>query len=82
MASHHDLIFNQVGVESYFRKVKQFKEELVVLCHLTAGAPARGPELFSVMHENGQDSRAQRGVFLNDGMVEMVIPYHKGFSFS
>ena len=82
VASHHDLIFNQVGVESYFRKVKQFKEELVVLCHLTAGAPARGPELFSVMHENGQDSRAQRGVFLNDGMVEMVIPYHKGFSFS
>jgi superfamily II DNA helicase RecQ len=82
VASHHDLIFNQVGVESYFRKVKQFKEELVVLCHLTAGAPARGPELFSVMHENGQDSRAQRGVFLDDGMVEMVIPYHKGFSFS
>ena len=34
------------------------------------------------MHENGQDSRAQRGVFLDDGMVEMVIPYHKGFSFS
>jgi hypothetical protein len=58
VASYHDLIFNQVRVESYFRKVKQFKEELVVLCHLTAGAPTRGPELFSVMHENRQDSRA------------------------
>jgi hypothetical protein len=82
VASYQDLIFDQVGVESYFRTVKQFKEELIVLCHLSAGAPARGPELFIVIHENGQDSRAQRGVFLDDGMVEMVILYPKGFSFS
>jgi hypothetical protein len=82
VASHYDLIFNQVGVEGYFRIVKKFKEELIVLCHLNAGAPARGPKLFSVMRENGQDSRAQRGVFLDDGMVEMIISYHKGFSFS
>jgi hypothetical protein len=34
------------------------------------------------MYKNGQDSRAQRGVFLNDGIVEMVISYYKGFSFS
>lgn len=80
--SDQNLSFNMVRVEEYFRAVRQFKEELIVLCHLTAGAPARGPELISVMHENGQDSRAQRGIFIDDGQVEMVIPYHKGYSLS
>lgn len=80
VTKHCDLAFSSVGIEDYFRKVKQFKEEMIVLCHLTAGAPARGPELFSVMYENGQDSRAQRAVFIDDGMLELVILYHKGFS--
>jgi hypothetical protein len=82
VTSHNQLRFNLVAVEDYFRTVKKFKEELIVLCHLTASAPARGPELLSVMHTNGQDSRAQRGVFLDDGIVELVITYHKGFSLS
>ena len=82
ITSYDQLHFNPVAVEDYFRTVKQFKEELIVLCHLTAGAPARGPELLSVMHENGVDSRAQRGVFLDNGMVELVTSYHKGYSLS
>ena len=77
-----DLSFNARAVEEYFRSVKQFKEELIVLCHLSAGAPARGPELLSIMHQNGEDSRAQRGVFIHDGLVELVVSYHKGFSLS
>lgn len=77
-----DLSLNAKAVEEYFRSVKQFKEELIVLCHLSAGAPARGPELLSIMHQNGEDSRAQRGVFIHDGLVELVVSYHKGFSLS
>ena len=45
-----DLSLNTTAVEDYFRSVKQFKEELIVLCHLSAGAPARGPKLLSIMH--------------------------------
>ena len=74
------LRLNARSVEEYFRSVKQFKEELLVLCHLAAGAPARGPELLSIMHQNGDDSRAQRGVFIHNGLVELVVTYHKGFS--
>jgi superfamily II DNA helicase RecQ len=74
--------FHLAAVEEYFCSVTQFKEELLVLCHLAAGAPARGPELLSIMHQNGEDSRAQRGVFIDDGMVELVVTYHKGFSVS
>lgn len=77
-----NLSLKGIAVQDYFDTVKQFKEELIVLCHLAAGAPARGPELLSVMHQNGPDSRAQRGLFIHDGLVEMVITYHKGFSYT
>ena len=60
----------------------RFKEELLALVHLTAGAPARGTEVLSIQHTNGEDSRAQRGIFLEDGMVAFVTRYHKGYSSS
>ena len=40
--------WNQKGVEDYFRRVSRFKEELLVLVHLSAGAPARGTEILSI----------------------------------
>lgn len=74
--------WNQKSVEDYFRKVSKFKEELLALVHLTAGAPARGTEILTIQHTNGEDSRAQRGIFLEDGMVAFVTRYHKGYSSS
>ena len=74
--------WNQKGVEDYFRRVSRFKEELLALVHLTAGAPARGTEVLSVQHTNGADSRAQRGIFVENGMVAFVTRYHKGYSSS
>jgi hypothetical protein len=74
--------WKQKGVEDYFRRVGRFKEELLALVHLTAGAPARGTEVLSIQHTNGEDSRAQRGIFLEDGMVAFVTRYHKGYSSS
>lgn len=70
------------AVESYFRQVRQFKEELMVLVHMSGGAPARATELISVQHQNGQHSQGQRGVFIQDGMVAFVTQYHKGYSAS
>lgn len=74
--------WNQTGVEDYFRRVIRFKEELLALVHLTAGAPARGTEVLSIQHTNGEDSRTQRGIFVEDGMVAFVTRYHKGYSSS
>jgi hypothetical protein len=62
--------------------VSRFKEELLALVHLTAGAPARGTEVLSIQHTNGDDSRAQRGIFVENGMVALMTRYHKGYSSS
>lgn len=55
-----------------------FKEELIVLCHMAGGAPARGTEVVSIRTENGESARAQRGVFIDN--VELVTGYHKDYS--
>jgi superfamily II DNA/RNA helicase len=72
--------WNTVGVERYFRHVRKFKEELITLVHMSAGAPARATELISVQHEN--DGQSQRGIFIENGMVAFVTAYHKGFGLS
>ena len=72
--------WNEKGVEDYFRQVRKFKEGLFVLVHMTAGAPARGTEVISIQHENGEFSRAQRGIFIDRGLVQFVTSYHKGYS--
>jgi hypothetical protein len=74
------LQWNTTRVEQYFREVRLFKEELIVLCHMAGGAPARGTEVVSIRTENGESARAQRGVFIDNGMVELVTGYHKGYS--
>jgi len=80
---HRDgIVWNEKSVEDYFRAVKRFKEELFILVHLTGGAPARGTEIVSIQHENGNDSRTQRGIFIDKGMVQFVTSYHKGYSTS
>lgn len=75
-----DLQWNLSQLEEYFRSVELFKEELIVLCHMAGGAPARGTEIVSVQAANGESGRGQRGVFIDNGMVELVTGYHKGYS--
>ena len=77
-----DIRWNEKKVEDYFRSVRRFKEEMAVLVHLSAGSPARATELISIQAENGPEGRGQRGVFIEDGMVEFVTSYHKGWSAS
>ena len=77
-----EVAWKESAIESYFRQVRRFKEELIVLVHLAAGAPARATELISIQRENGEYSQSQRGVFIQDGMVAFVTQYHKGYSAS
>ena len=74
--------FNPDAVESYLRQVKRWKEELLVLVHMSAGAPDRATELVSVQQVNGENARCHRGVMVDQGMVAFITSYHKGFSAS
>ena len=62
--------------------VRKFKEALFVLIHLSAGAPARGTEMTSILCENDASGVGYRGVFVEGGLVAFVTTYHKGYSFS
>ena len=47
---------------------------MLVLVHLTAGLPARAPELLDVKFCNGEQ---RRNVFVEDGVVMILTFYHK-----
>jgi hypothetical protein len=67
-----DVVWKDQGVEKYFRKVRQFKEELIVLVHLSAGTPARATELTSIISRNPTPGRGRRGIIIDDGLVKFV----------
>ncbi|THX80985.1 hypothetical protein D6D08_04990 [Aureobasidium pullulans] len=69
--------WNEAGISQYFKAVEKFKEQMFVLVHLTAGAPARGTESVTVAYENGVDDRGYRGVFVDNGLVSFVTSYNK-----
>ena len=75
-------MFNPDAIESYLQQVKRWKEELLVLVHMSAGAPARATELVSIQQVNGENARCHRGVMIDQGMVTFITSYHKGFSAS
>ena len=70
------------AVRQYMRAIRKFKGRLIVLVHMSAGAPARSTELISIQCENGKWARSQRGIFVDSGLVMFVTAYHKGYSAS
>ena len=74
--------YNTDAIARYLRAVKKYKERLIVLVHLSGGAPGRSTELTSIQCENGKHARSQRGVFIDNGLMAFVTSYHKGFSAS
>jgi hypothetical protein len=68
---------NITAVDQYMSRVVEFREKLSVAVHVTAGQPARAPELLSLRHRNTEG--AVRNVFIEDGMVVVASKYHKGF---
>ena len=67
-----DVVWKDQGVEKYFRRVRQFKEELMVLVYLSVGTPARATELTSIISRNLIPGRGRRGIMINDGLVKFV----------
>ncbi|KAK5138747.1 hypothetical protein LTR04_004236, partial [Oleoguttula sp. CCFEE 6159] len=77
-----DIQWSIDGVRDYYEAIKKFKEWLLVLVHMTAGAPARGTEVVSIQYENGVDDKGHRGIFVEGGLVSFITSYHKGYSAS
>lgn len=76
------ILWRDSAVAQYMKGVRQFKEGLFALVHLTAGAPARGTEITSIQCENSAEGIGYRGVFIDSGLVSFTATYNKGYSFS
>ena len=70
--------FDRVKWSEFGRKLKYWKECLLILVHLTAGGPSRSKEVLSIRRRNGD--MVIRNVFVDDGMVSLVVGYVKGLS--
>ncbi|RHZ49046.1 uncharacterized protein CDV56_103939 [Aspergillus thermomutatus] len=70
--------FHPPAIQQYWQRVAQFKEKLAIMVHVTAGQPARAPELLSIQHTNTANSM-RRNIYMEDGMVTFATAYHKGF---
>jgi hypothetical protein len=63
-------------VREYGVRVEEFREKLLAMVHLTAGQPARGPEILGLWYRNtGQGG--VRNIFVERGMVCLVTLYYK-----
>lgn len=62
------------AIAAYLREVESFLEHLLLLMHLTAGLPARAPELLSIRHCN---DGSRRNVMIHDGRIMILTGYHK-----
>ena len=68
-------------VYEYGKAMKAFREQLLVLMHMSGGQPARGTELVTVQYKNGVDGDV-RGLFIEDGAVVFVTMYSKTMGMS
>jgi hypothetical protein len=70
-----DGVWQAPQARKYLRRVDAFLEQLLFLMHITGGQPARGTEIQSIRHCNGQ--LQDRNVYVMDGQAVFVTRYHK-----
>lgn len=73
------LIWRPARITQYTKAIKRFKEKLAVFIQLSAGQPARAPELLSIRYQNTRTG-GRRNIFVEDGKVVIVAAYHKGYN--
>ena len=74
--------WNETGIEEYFRQVRRFKEDLIVLVHMLARVLVRSTELTSITTANPIGGRGRRSVYIERGIVAFVPKYGKITSYS
>jgi hypothetical protein len=73
------VIWRPKPAQAYQDQIRRFLQRLLLLCHITAGQPARATELLSLRHSNTVNGR-HRSIFIEHGLVSLVTSYHKGYS--
>lgn len=63
----------------YFKTIRQFKSELLVLFHILGGGPGRGPEVLSTRYKN-TTTGGTRNLFIENGLITFITGYHKRYS--
>lgn len=72
-----EVVWDMKSIQEYCKTVNAFLETLLLLIHITGGQPARGSEITSLQHSN---TAFHRNIFVEDGLVALVIAYHKGYT--
>lgn len=78
---HENVRFNADWLKTWLNAVTRFEELLLVLVHMSAGQPARAPELLSLRHVNTPNG-GLRNVLIENGLVTLITGYHKGYTAS
>ena len=78
---HPGIHWRPARIKQFFDVVLQVKQALLVLIHLTGGGPGRGTEILTVRYRNDSTGEG-RGVFVDGGLVDIVVGYHKGYGYS
>ena len=75
------LLWRIERIREYGEAIKVFREQLLVLMHMSGGQPARGTELVTVQYKNGVDGDVRR-LFIEDGAMVFVTMYSKTMGIS
>lgn len=62
------------AIQQYLRRVVRFRELLLLLIHLTAGLPARGPKILAAAYQNTEQ---RRNILILDETMRLLTVYHK-----
>jgi hypothetical protein len=73
--------WQSAAIKQYRSRVDAFLEQLLLLVHITSSQPARGTELLSIQHCNTVHG-VRQSIFIENGLVNFVTFYHKGYSVS
>nr|ACP42044.1 TLH5 [Pyricularia oryzae] len=68
--------FSGEQVRRYERSVERFREQILLLMHITGGQPARGTEIIGLRMWN-TGGGGTRNVFVDNGLISFVVLYHK-----
>ncbi|KAJ5541863.1 hypothetical protein N7461_007866 [Penicillium sp. DV-2018c] len=63
-------------IDSYMRRVVEFRRSLCIAIHICGGRPFRSLELLGIRHRNTDN--CQRNVFIQNGMVLIDTAYYNG----
>jgi hypothetical protein len=74
-------VWRRKSAEQYLKQANTFLELLLLLFHILGGQPSLGTELFSLQLRNTIHG-LRRNIFIENGLVNFVSFYHKGYSVS